>query len=341
MTKIYTACYVDNASGYGQQNCEFISGFLKAGITTTVLATGLSEKYAAIPSEIKACITRKADLTAPEFLVQPPSYKPFEKTERVWFLVWESTRLKPEWIARLNKCNALITASDWNASCFSANGITVPIYRIPLFVRPEFQYTPSVDQDVYTFGCSGKTSGQTPRKNISTVMAAFTQGLQDIDDARLKIKIGGSDKLEEPSDPRISIIKGHLPTQQMAEWYASLDVFVHASKSEGWGFQPLQAMAVGRPVIACRFGGVAEYFNEDYGLEVDYTHQPAQGMYTSLGNWAEPDLNDLMAKMRYAYNHAGEMRQKGLCASRRALCFPPEKTTSKLIALLERYKIIV
>jgi len=49
-------------------------------------------------------------------------------------------------------------------------------------------------------------------------------------------------------DPRIRLL-GFIPDEELVEFYDSLDVYVHASKYEGWGLPILEAMARGKPVI--------------------------------------------------------------------------------------------
>ncbi|WP_297494953.1 glycosyltransferase family 4 protein [Thermococcus sp.] len=49
-------------------------------------------------------------------------------------------------------------------------------------------------------------------------------------------------------DKRIKLL-GFVPDGELIEFYDSLDVYVHASKYEGWGLPILEALARGKPVV--------------------------------------------------------------------------------------------
>jgi glycosyltransferase involved in cell wall biosynthesis len=52
----------------------------------------------------------------------------------------------------------------------------------------------------------------------------------------------------------------YSPTrEELAELYATCDLFVSASWREGFGLPPLEAMACGAPVVLTDSGGVREY----------------------------------------------------------------------------------
>ena len=54
-------------------------------------------------------------------------------------------------------------------------------------------------------------------------------------------------KLAE-GDERIKLL-GFIPDEELVDFYDSLDVYVHASKYEGWGLPIVEALARGKPVI--------------------------------------------------------------------------------------------
>lgn len=341
MRSLYMSCHLDNMTGYGQQNCCLVSGFQQAGLQVSAFATGLADKPEPLPANVKNCLV-PVPQSYPSFLIQPPSYRPENKViNRVWFIVWESTKLDPRWVKNIDQSTAIVTPSDWNANCFSACGVEAPIYRVPLFVPTPYTLTPPVPKDTYVFGCSGHLNAQAPRKNLRAAVLAFLKAFPRTDDVELRIKVGEYDHVEVPDDRRITITKGHLSAERMKDWYTNLDVFVHPAKSEGWGFQPLQAMALGRAVIACRYGGVAEYFSEASGLEVKYVYEPANGMYQDLGNWADPDVDSMAESMLYAYNNPQEMVRRGFVGAGKAAAFTLENTVSKLIPILEKHGIVI
>jgi len=341
MRSLYMACHLDNMTGYGQQNCSLVSGLQLSGIQVTVFATGLADKPEPLPAAVqKSLVTTGQD--KPSFLIQPPNFRG-EKSRfpQVWLTMWEATKLAPEWVKRMNQSTAIITPSDWNASCFSACGVTVPIYQLPLFVPSGYAFTPPVEKAAFVFGCSGHLGSQLSRKNLSAAVQAFTTAFPNISDVRLHIKIGPYDHIEIPNDPRIQVTKGHLSHEEMKAWYGALDVFVHPSKSEGWGYQPLQAMALGRPVVACKYGGVAEYFDHTVGLVVEHEYEAADGMFTGHGHWACPKMQSLVDSMRYCYAHPAAVSRLGVQGAARALQFSLTNTVERLQTILEVHNVMI
>lgn len=304
--------------------------------------SGIMDAPVPLPEQVRKTVIKHPKKDTPEFRVQHPSYSdPYnERARRVWFMVWESTRLKPEWLREINKYQALVTPSDWNASCFSAAGVDIPIYKIPLFVSIPCIYRSPVPKDNVVFGCAGHLGGQTARKNIQAALIAFQRAFPGTDDVELHIKTTPGSYVELPQDKRVKLDCVLWDEATLLNWYANLDVFVHPARSEGWGFQPLQAMAIGRPVIACKYGGVAEYFDKDCGIEVDYTHVKGEESYQDCGCWAEPSVDSIAEAMLYSYNNLQEMKRKGMVAANRATKFNLGSTIKKLTPILEKYEII-
>lgn len=255
-----------------------------------------------------------------ELLLHPPNISPGNQLSTIYFTMWETTQLPADGLKALQRADALIVPCEWNASCFSAQGIRSPIFVCPLGIDPRtFRFQPMAQNSLCVFGTAGNLSisGRT-RKGIEVVVEAFKATFRDEKDVVLRIKTMPEDELKGLEDPRIEITRSCLTEKELAEWYAGLTCFVSASRGEAWGLMQHQAMAVGRPVIACCFGGLREFFDKEVGYCVRYSLQPPDERYSQLGLWAEPDMDSLVEQMRRVYEDRKEAVQLGASASARA-----------------------
>lgn len=80
------------------------------------------------------------------------------------------------------------------------------------------------------------------------------------------------------------------------------DAFVSLHRSEGAGLSLLEAMRLGRPVLATGWSGNMDFMDQDSALLVGYRLLPAQderGTYSLAGaHWAEPDAAEAAAGLR-------------------------------------------
>ncbi len=109
--------------------------------------------------------------------------------------------------------------------------------------------------------------------------------------------------------------------EEVAEWFNGLTCFVSTSKAEGFGLMQLQAMAVGRPVIACEFSGITEFFNSSVGYPVDYNLIESTGVYRNCGHYASPSAKHVSELMARVYDDRKEAAQKGIIGAKVASRF--------------------
>lgn len=230
----------------------------------------------------------------PVLQIANPHVPPIADRRTVTLSMWESSRIPFPHVAALNQAERVLVPCAWNAEVFRASGVTVPVHVVPLGIDTEV-YTPRQTPRTpgpLVFGCAGRIQHGGTRKGLQDVVSAFLRAFPRGADVRLRVKCWPDDPpLATGNDPRVEIEREPLTAEQLADWYRSLDVFVSASRAEGFGLQPLQAMACGVPVLAGWHTGHAEYLDASCAWELPCRPEPAEGVYAGLGEWyvADPD----------------------------------------------------
>jgi glycosyltransferase involved in cell wall biosynthesis len=95
-----------------------------------------------------------------------------------------------------------------------------------------------------------------PRKGL----ADFIRGAELVSERIDRIELWVASKEDVEIESTVPFKRLHRPTrEELAELYATCDLFVSASWREGFGLPPLEAMACGAPVVLTDSGGVREY----------------------------------------------------------------------------------
>lgn len=115
--------------------------------------------------------------------------------------------------------------------------------------------------------------------------------------------------------PTINVLAEPVPFLDQPRLHALMTAFVLPSHGEGWGMPAMEAMAMGRPAIATRWSGLAEFLTDEngYPLRVEaVVHPPEADMRTSAtGVWAQPSGEHLRQLMRSVCDHPDEARARG------------------------------
>ncbi|HOC56571.1 MAG TPA: glycosyltransferase [Verrucomicrobiota bacterium] len=328
-------------TGYGLHACQIAADLEAHGYAVAIRPTAISEKFAKLPQDLKRKFVRREQAHNWELLLHPPNFCPTAGKKTVFFTMWEATRLPPEWVGFLNGAECVVVPCQWNASCFSASGVNRPIKVVPLGIKSEiFRFMPMNMRGPCVFGAAGRMAGGGERKGLDEMIELFREAFPTEKDVRLRIKCFPDCGVPSASDPRVDVIADYLPERYLAKWYASLTCFISISRSEGWGLMPHQAMAVGRPCIAMRFGGHAEFFHESAGYCVNWTLAPAQYNYTGGGHWAEPDKDHVIELMRHVCGRRGEARAFGATAAASVSKLTWQRSNQELLAVLREVGMV-
>jgi len=102
-----------------------------------------------------------------------------------------------------------------------------------------------------------------PEKDSETLLAAIQRLRRSGRDVWLLHRSGGFEQLRKEADllgigDRVIATDAVHPHRDLPEDYRASDICVQASRAEGLGFSPLEALACGVPVIASATGGLSE-----------------------------------------------------------------------------------
>ncbi len=223
------------------------------------------------------------------------------------FTMFETTRLPEGFRENLHNFDVVIVPSKQNVELFSSYHPNVK--QVPLAVdTAEWVFTerPPIDRE-FRFLCGG--SG--PRKGTDLAVRAFKTVFKTWpEDGPVPKLVLKNPRSEDFYGDRIEMVGGKLSDADERAVYASCHVYVQPSRGEGWGLQPLQAMAQGMPTILTDAHGQAEFAHLGYGLGSTLT-KSGYFIYGDAGDWWEPDFDELCESMRYCYDNWDQAQAKG------------------------------
>lgn len=245
-------------------------------------------------------------------------YSPFRKN--ICIVPFETTVIPRSWIGKINGFDALLVPCKQNIEAFRNSGVKIPIELIHWGVEPRaFHPIARAPERLFTFGSMGFL---TERKGTDLLIEAFREAFPTERDVRLILKTSAPVWKFPFSDSRIKLQMGQVTHQElMLDFFAEIDCFVFPTRGEGFGLTPLEAMATGVPAIVTGFAGPLEYMTPETGWLLDYKLARASIFTDEIykeecGDWAEPSKEDLIAKMRHAYLHQQEVKEKGEAAAK-------------------------
>jgi glycosyltransferase involved in cell wall biosynthesis len=279
----------------------------------------------------------------PQLVVGPPFLVPRFNLDRASavYTMWETDTLQPDWVAKINRAGVVIVPSRWQADCFRACGIAVPVEVAPLGFDPLVFHPAGRPPAVCTFGTAGALTAGGVRKNAQWVIDLFRRAFPAEQDVRLRVKITpGSPGVETYDDPRIDVLRAVLPPGDLADWYRSLTAFVNGSSGEGFGLHLIEAMACGRPLVTPCHSGLTAFFDPGVGYPVDFQLVPVKGSDIYTGHWAEPSEASMVERLREIHADPATAERLGAAAAARAKGFTWKAAGQQLLAALRTHNFL-
>ena len=237
--------------------------------------------------------------------------------------MWEVPVLPEAWSRPLEMLDVLIAQSEYIRYAFEFNLSHVqtiagvhPLY-LPDGIRAD-RARFGLPPDGVIFVTSFDPYSDPQRKNPFAAIRAFLAELGNDTNAHLVIKLNNAQisgqvhpVLQQLLDlcaghPRVRLLTETMSYTDVLDLYASCDVFVSLHRAEGLGLGPMEAMAMGKAVIATGWSGNMTYMNHSNACPVGYRLIPVEGSIVDYSSqafrkeamWADPDVQQAAAWMR-------------------------------------------
>lgn len=245
--------------------------------------------------------------------LMPPHHMRALPGRTVAYSMHESDTLPEGWADHVNaKCSHMLAPSNFIKEVYEKNLVTVPIEVVPGAIDPEecTLVMPNPNRP-YTFGC---LADRADRKGWDLVYSAFYKAF-DVNDRNVRLTIKcrpGSMPRYNASltrDDRLHVWKADI--ENIADIYAQFDAYMFPTRCEGLGMPPLEASACGVPTVVTRWSGTADDCDK-WAIPLEKFTLFESQMESSGGTWAQPDMDEIVWRMRDMVANQDCYRQRAL-----------------------------
>jgi glycosyltransferase involved in cell wall biosynthesis len=185
------------------------------------------------------------------------------------------------------------------------------------------------------------------RKNPMGLLAAFARVAKRLPgECHLVLKVNNADAVRGLTDELVSAASQlpvtlwleHASRSEMEALLAVCDAYVSLHRSEALGLALIEAMYLGKPVIATGYGGVCDFFDASTGWVVAHRETRLERTlppYPKGSLWAEPDVDSAAAAMLAVFAGGDEVTLRTRAAHRRVdALYAPQRVADRICAHL-------
>jgi len=276
--------------------------------------------------------------------------------------VWELDRLQTHWPELLNRCDAVVVPSHWNAATFRAGGVTAPILVVPhahsggldppdpAWLEP---VSPPDELMLHTI------ADWIPRKAPWRTLEAYARAFGPEQGTRLVMRTCAAvaSWAPLPEDGRPAHLRGltswniatlmhrHAPApplhiitkalsfEQIAGMHARSGCWISLPHAEGWDLGCFDAAVAGCPVITTAHGGPLEYLDPGCSFLVPARLRDCAELYGAT--WAVPDVDIAIDMLHEIHaDPAAAATRAAAMATRLRVTHAPATIASSLVSQL-------
>ena len=348
--------YFSSEIGLGQAVRNLGTALDAAAISSSFIDSTLPQRSNDIEYQTKYSLTQKHHANIIVCGI-PAAGHFYEKCEpgRVNYLYpfWELSEIPLQLKKELLRYEGFFAPSQFIADALqSAFNRDIPIIRSP--VRSNFKHIKKASNDsilriISFFDFDSYVSRKNPLAVLEAFLLAFPK---TVDSVLLTVKVRGHNDhgarallaKYTDADKRIIVIDKTLSRADMDQLIASSDVYISMHRSEGFGFGPAEALAMGKVVISTDYSGTKDFISHEHGFPVAYELvkvKKNEYPFSHHQRWANPSIDDAAKHLQEIHSNY-EMAQlrglKGLAFMQQH--YSPQAVSKSLQNVLQQYSLI-
>ena len=258
----------------------------------------------------------------------------------------ETDKCNPAWVDRCNRMDLIIVPSNFTKDVVKRSGILTKKIK----VVPEYFNQKILDKNIeesfdqiktsFNFLMMAQLTDLNPandRKNILNTIKSFCETFEGNKDVGLIIKTSTGkyskedkkittatmknllSKVRKTDFPRVYLLHGDMSSKEIADLYnsAKTNVFLSATRGEGYGIPLIDAAAAGMPVIATNWSGHLDFLEDNF-LKIDYQlsdipeNKIDNRIFFKNFKWASPDNNSLKHNLIRVYENYSYYKENAI-----------------------------
>lgn len=250
----------------------------------------------------------------------------FRNRYTIGFWFWELSTFRDEWRPFFGYVDEVWVATEFVRGAIQAS-TSLPVVRMPLPIvlppapalsRAHFGVPEQGAVFLYAFD----VSSQIERKFPLAAVRAFRRAALAPEQAVLVLKFTNAEydrdavrRLhEEAAGLNVVMLDGYMDRTELTGLLQTADCYLSPHRAEGFGLTLLEAMSLGKPVVATNYSGNVDFMTADNSYPIDYRLVALTrdyGPYMRGAVWADPDLDQMGAVIRHIAQHPEEARARG------------------------------